>query len=176
MDLDAIVSIEKGKILLYPSNPGQPQASEAPAATSAAPGQAATGQASGGTSAARPAAFAGVDSLAAKKSGKTPKASAAPGQAASGQATPGQADEGPAAASSEAATTPVTASATPPRGTGLNVPALLTFRRMIVKDRDDASAVKKFRAKLQAHAAKVGAVFVHYDGESGTWIMKVDGF
>ena len=28
----------------------------------------------------------------------------------------------------------------------------------------------------QAHADKIGAVFVHYEPDTGTWIMKVDGF
>ncbi len=34
----------------------------------------------------------------------------------------------------------------------------------------------RFRQKLVDHAAKIGAVFVHYDADAGDWIMKVDGF
>ena len=48
-------------------------------------------------------------------------------------------------------------------------------RRMTVKNRDNAT-VAKFRAKLSDHAAKIGGVFVHYDPETATWIMKVDHF
>ena len=64
----------------------------------------------------------------------------------------------------------------PPPGQGLNVPAMLSFHRMVVKQRDNVKAVAKFRQKLVDHAAKIGAVFVHYDADTGTWIMKVDEF
>ena len=64
----------------------------------------------------------------------------------------------------------------PPPGEGLNTPAMLTFRRMIVKQKGDAKAVAKFRQKLIDHAAKIGAVFVHYEAETGIWMMKVDSF
>ena len=33
----------------------------------------------------------------------------------------------------------------------------------------------RFRQKLLEHAARIGAVFVHYDADVGDWIMKVDG-
>ena len=46
---------------------------------------------------------------------------------------------------------------------------------MMVKQKDAAS-VAKFRLKLVALANKIGAIFVHFDEDSGTWIMKVDGF
>lgn len=181
VDLDAIVSIEKGKILLYPTEPSQPPAAEASGdASTASPAPAA--EAYRAASAASPARSGGSDSsLAATKPRKMPKTAATSGQAMTAQATPGQASKGLAAASLDAATTKVSVDAAlphgaPPRGTGLNVPALLTFRRMVVKDRGNAAAVTKFRAKLEAHAAKIGAVFVHYDAETGTWIMKVDGF
>ena len=68
------------------------------------------------------------------------------------------------------------ATAKPPPGEGLNNPAMLTFRRMIVKQKGDAKALAKFRQKLIDHAAKIGAVFVHYDAEIGTWMMKVESF
>ena len=60
-------------------------------------------------------------------------------------------------------------------GSGLNRPALLTFRRMHVKQKD-AKSVSRFRAKLVEHAARLGGVFVHYDADAGTWIVKVDHF
>ncbi|CAL8465609.1 g5145 [Coccomyxa elongata] len=63
----------------------------------------------------------------------------------------------------------------PAQGEGLNRPALLTFRRMHVKQKSDNS-IAKFRAKLMDHAAKLGGVFVHYDADTGNWIMKVDHF
>lgn len=64
----------------------------------------------------------------------------------------------------------------PPPGEGLNMPALLTFRRMVVKQKEDAKAVAKFKQRLVDHASKIGAVFVHYEVETGMWTMKVDSF
>ena len=52
---------------------------------------------------------------------------------------------------------------------------LLKRRRMLVKQKSESS-VAKFRAKLVEHAAKLGGVFVHYDADTGNWIMKVDHF
>lgn len=52
---------------------------------------------------------------------------------------------------------------------------LLMCRKMAVKSKD-AATVTKFSAKLVEHAAKIGGVFVHYDPESATWIMKVNHF
>ncbi len=49
-------------------------------------------------------------------------------------------------------------------------------RRMHVKQQDDAKAVERFRGKLRDHAAKIGGVFIHYEVESGTWVMKCDHF
>ena len=46
---------------------------------------------------------------------------------------------------------------------------------MNVKQKD-AKSVEKFKAKLSEHAKKIGGVFVHYDTETGTWLMKVNGF
>ena len=65
--------------------------------------------------------------------------------------------------------------AKPLPGSGLNGPAMLTFRRMHVKQKDEAS-VAKFVAKLRDHAAKIGGIFVHFDVDAGTWLMKVDCF
>ena len=48
-------------------------------------------------------------------------------------------------------------------------------RRMTVKNKD-AATIAKFCAKLGDHATRVGGVFVHYDPDSATWIMKVDHF
>lgn len=49
------------------------------------------------------------------------------------------------------------------------------YRKMHVKQKDEKS-IAKFRAKLADHARKLGGVFVHYDADAGTWIMKVDHF
>lgn len=46
---------------------------------------------------------------------------------------------------------------------------------MAVKNKD-AATVAKFSAKLSDHAAKIGGVFVHYDPDSATWVMKVNHF
>ena len=48
-------------------------------------------------------------------------------------------------------------------------------RKMLVKKKDAAS-ISKFSGKLKDHAANIGGVFVHYDSESGIWMMKVDYF
>ena len=40
----------------------------------------------------------------------------------------------------------------------------------------DAASVKKFSGKLHDHASNIGGVFVHYDADSGIWMMKVDHF
>lgn len=150
LDLDAAVDIEKGKIVLYP------EAAPPSAATTAAMKPAARRRSivRGTAPISQPAAAAGSRRSRRSRSGA--------GDAASLAAKAGGVSK---------ATIPK-----PPRGDGLNVPALLTFRRMLVKSRDDATAVAAFRAKLEAHAAKIGAVFVHYEAGSGTWVMKVDGF
>ena len=46
---------------------------------------------------------------------------------------------------------------------------------MTVKQKD-AKTLEKFKAKLQENARKIGGIFVHYEAESGTWLMKVDHF
>ena len=63
----------------------------------------------------------------------------------------------------------------PAPGSGLNKPALLTFKRMHVKQKD-AKSIGRFKAKLADHAARLGGVFVHYDADAGIWIVKVDHF
>lgn len=52
---------------------------------------------------------------------------------------------------------------------------VLFCRKMTVKQTDHKS-VEKFKMKLVDNAAKIGGVFVHYEVESGTWLMKVDHF
>ncbi len=146
LDLDALVDIEKGKILLYP------EATAAPAAAAEQP------------TARNP------DAAAAEKAART-AAKSRKSLATDGAQKP----QKTAAAAAPPPPQPQPAAQRPEQGAGLNVPALLTFRRMLVKNRDDAAAVAKFRAKLEAHAAKIGAVFVHYEAASGTWVMKVDG-
>lgn len=152
LDLDALVDIEKGKILLYPEATAAP-ATAAEQLAARKPGAAAAEKAA--RTAAKSRKSLATDG--AQKPQK-PAAAAAP--------PPPQTAQLPQ---------PQPAAQRPARGAGLNVPALLTFRRMLVKNRDDAAAVAKFRAKLEAHAAKIGAVFVHYEAASGTWVMKVDG-
>lgn len=53
--------------------------------------------------------------------------------------------------------------------------AELSSRKMMVKQKD-AKSLDKFKAKLKENAGKIGGVFVHYEPESGTWLMKVDHF
>lgn len=158
LDLDAAVDIEKGKIVLYPE--AAPLPASAPAA------------ADKNKSTARRLVRGSV--------AVSPPAAAAAGARRSRKSRSGAGEAGslaPKGGISKAATAaPFAPIPKPACGAGLNVPALLTFRRMLVKSRDDAKAVAAFRAKLEAHAAKIGAVFVHYEAESGNWVMKVDGF
>jgi len=106
LDLDAIVAIEKGKILLYPENLSAPVSRD--------PG---AGAAAAGTTREAPA-----------KSQRRRKGSMTAATLVSALVS-----ELPGAA--------VAAPPKPPPGEGLNVPAMLTFRRMLVKQRDDAGAV-----------------------------------
>lgn len=157
LDLDAVIDIQKGKIMLYPKEP--PPSDNVPEAvkTKKPAGRRRSVVRSTTTDARQP--VTGARRTRRSKSGAGDTAASA--AAATAQKTPG---------------TGKAVVAKPERGTGLNVPALLTFRRMLVKNREDAAAVAGFRGKLQAHAAKVGAVFVHYEVDTGTWVMKVDGF
>lgn len=126
MDLDAIVSTEKGKILMYPpATPPQP-------ATTPEKRSRKKSAASAETSVASPGPAATTAS---------PEAAATPQPGQSRQATVVSAAEDQSAVGEM-----------PPRGSGLNGPALLTFRRMLVKDRSDSAAVEKFRAKLQVQS------------------------
>ena len=52
---------------------------------------------------------------------------------------------------------------------------LIDCRKMYLKQKD-AKTVERFWAKLADHAKKIGGVFVHYEVESGSWLMKVDHF
>ncbi|PSC67784.1 polyketide synthase [Micractinium conductrix] len=62
----------------------------------------------------------------------------------------------------------------PPSGSGLNQPAMLTFRRMAVKQPGDARVVAAFKRKLEEAAGHMGAIFVHYDPREGVWLIKLD--
>jgi hypothetical protein len=64
--------------------------------------------------------------------------------------------------------------ALPPPGQGLNQPALLTFRRMAVRQRHDRRTVDAFRGTLLETSARLGGVFVHYDADEGVWMLKLD--
>ena len=154
LDLDAIVDIEKGKIVLYPEAALLPASMPKTAAAAGKPPGRRRSVVRGLVLASQPAVAA-----RGRARGRGPRSGA--GDAQGGKVK----DAAPRAAVPK-----------PVRGEGLNVPALLTFRRMLVKSRDDAGSVTAFRGKLEAHAAKIGAVFVHYEADSGTWVMKVDGF
>ena len=114
LDLDAIVDIEKGKILLYPEASG-PHLAEGQHASSSV----------------------GVSDTADSNGGLSLRSR---GRRASGAASAPATGEGPA----------VPVSAAPPvkpaRGEGLNVLAMLTFRRMVVKQKDDAAEVARCSA------------------------------
>lgn len=154
LDLDAIVDIEKGKIVLYP------EAAPLPASTQK------TAAAAGKPPGRRCSIVRGVPSITQPAVAAGGRARGRRSRSGAGEAQGGKAKDG----------APRAVIPKPAHGEGLNVPALLTFRRMVVKSRDDAGAVAAFRGKLEAHAAKIGAVFVHYESDSGTWVMKVDGF
>ena len=64
----------------------------------------------------------------------------------------------------------------PPPGEGLNQPALLTFRRMALRQPADRRTVEAFRGRLLEAAARMGGVFVHYDPEQGVWLLKLDAW
>ena len=66
--------------------------------------------------------------------------------------------------------------AAPPPGSGLNQPALLTFRRMTVRSVNDRRTVDAFRGKLMQASARMNGVFVHYDPDEGVWLMKMDAW
>lgn len=63
-----------------------------------------------------------------------------------------------------------------PPGRGLNQPALLTFRRMVVKKPDDQKLVAAFRKRLQEASERMGGVFVHYDPREAVWMLKLDAW
>ena len=154
LDLAAIVYIEKGKIVLYPEAAPLPASTPKPAA--------AAGQRPGG----RRSIVRGVASVAQPSTAAGGRARGRRSRSGAGDVQGGKVEDA----------TPWAVVPKPARGEGLNVPALLTFQRMLVKHRDNIGAVSAFRGKLEAHAAKIGAVFVHYEADSGTWVMKVNGF
>ena len=63
----------------------------------------------------------------------------------------------------------------PAAGAGLNKPALLTFKRMMPKSKD-ANSQAEFHDKLVKAAARMGALFVHYEPSTGTWVIKINHF
>lgn len=156
VDLDAAVSIERGRINLYP---GPASAGDAPAAASSANAPAGA-KAPGRTGAAK-----------ATPAGRGPQAR---------RAAPAAAKQAPA----QAAAQPVTSApgngaprlGLPPPGQGLNKAALVTFRRMGVKAGADAAAADALRAKLAEASARMGGVFVHYDPADGVWLVKLDAW
>lgn len=64
----------------------------------------------------------------------------------------------------------------PPPGCGLNQPAIVTLRRMTMRDSSNRRAVDALRGRLAAAAARMGAVQVHYDAGEGVWMLKLDAF
>lgn len=64
----------------------------------------------------------------------------------------------------------------PPHGSGLNQPAMLTFRRMTVRRPNDRREVEAFRGRLMEASLRLGGTFVHYDPEDGVWMVKVERF
>lgn len=160
MDLDSVVSIERGSMQLYP--PQQQVEGRVrlllqrlPVAAAAAP----------------PALPAPDRQVAVRQGGEEVHSleSTAGGDASTrrvlGMAAAGQ------------RTTAVLMSrrrTLPPPGQGLNQPALLTFRRMAVRQRHDRRTVDAFRGTLLETSARLGGVFVHYDADEGVWMLKLD--
>jgi Nucleoporin autopeptidase len=151
LDLDAILDIEKGKIVLYPEAAPLPASMSRTVLAAGKPPARRRSIVRGSMSTSQPSVAAGARTRSRKS------------RSGAGDGKPK--DAAPRAVVPK-----------PACGSGLNVPALLTFRRMVVKKRNDTAALLAFREKLEAHAAKIGAVFVHYEADSGTWVMKVDGF
>lgn len=143
-DLDDIVSIERGRIALYPK-----RQQSAPPALPTLPALQGPAHARLGPALNTPAAAAARRRarLVATLSGR----STAPLVAA----PPPKPDR-------------------PPPGEGLNQPALLTFRRMALRQPADRRTVDAFRGRLLEAAARMGGVFVHYDPDEGVWILKSD--
>ena len=154
LNLNAIVDIEKGKIVLYPDAALPPASMPRMAAAGGKPPGRRRSIVHGVASVTQPTVVAG-----GRARGRRSRSGA--GETQSGKVK----DAAPRAIVAK-----------PARGEGLTVLALLTFCRMLVKSRDDAEAVAAFRLKLEAHAVQIGAVFVHCEADCGTWVMKVDGF
>lgn len=75
-----------------------------------------------------------------------------------------------------AAAAPARPGRLPPPGQGLNQPALLTFRRMALRQPADWRTVEAFRGRLIEASARLHGVFVHFDPEAGVWLMKLDSW
>lgn len=149
-DLDDIVSIERGRIGLYPSH--QPPAP--PATLAALPG---------------PAPAASKGRLASMMPAPGSPAAAAGRRRARMLANLAGRNGAPLAIAA-----PPKVTVRPPPGEGLNQPALLTFHRMSLRQPADRRAVAAFRGRLLEAAARMGGVFVHYDPDEGVWMLKLD--
>jgi acyl carrier protein len=57
---------------------------------------------------------------------------------------------------------------------GLDRPALLTFRQIYPKQKLQGLALEGFTSRLGKMSVKMGGLFVHYDAETGIWVMKTD--
>ena len=163
VDLDAAVSIERGRIQLYPCPAGADQSAADGSPAPAAPGGAKAP--SGRPSAAR-AAPAARGPLARRTAPAAAKPAPAPATAAA------PAPSARTAGSVSTAPRP----GLPPPGKGLNKAALVTFRRMGAKAGADPAAVDGLRAKLAEASARMGGVFVHYDPTDGVWLVKLDAW
>lgn len=150
-DLDDIVSIERGRIALYPKR--QESAPPGPPALPALPGPA--------LATARGGQARLVSAL------NTPAAAAARRRARLVATLSGR-------STAQLVLAPPPKPDRPPRGEGLNQPALLTFRRMALRQPADRRTVDAFRGRLLEAAARMGGVFVHYDPDEGVWILKLD--
>lgn len=64
--------------------------------------------------------------------------------------------------------------ARPPRGQGLNAPAMLTLHGIRAKNAE--ATMSDFEAKLRATAQRAGWTHVNYDARGGTWVVAVGCF
>lgn len=64
----------------------------------------------------------------------------------------------------------------PPPGSGLNQPALLTYKRIFPRNKASKGAITTFKGVLLQACSRMGATFVHWDPDEGVWIAKVEQF
>ena len=65
---------------------------------------------------------------------------------------------------------------TPLPGSGLNQPALLTFKRIFPRSKTSKGSIMAFKGVLLQACSRMGATFVHWDPDEGVWIAKVEQF